>query len=144
MKEIQFLQQNADKWGRFESLIKARKKSSPDQIAELNIELTDDLSYAKTFYPGSTITTYLNGLTAKFHQAIFRSRKEERKRLRTFWSQEQPRLFRAHRKELLVSMCVFAVSVLVGVVSSANDDGFVRLIPGGPYVKMTTEHIEKG
>ncbi len=144
MREIQFLQHNAGKWKRFETLIRERRKSSPDQVAELFIELTDDLSYARTFYPKSKITAYLNGLTAKFHQAIFRNKKEERRRLRTFWSREQPRLFRAHGRELLVSLVVFTVSVMIGAVSSANDDGFVRLILGDSYIKMTLENIEKG
>jgi uncharacterized membrane protein SpoIIM required for sporulation len=144
MKEIQFLQQNADKWKRFETLIKARRKTSPDRVAELFIELTDDLSYARTFYPESPVTAYLNGLTAKFHQAIYRNKKEERRRLRTFWTGEQPVLFRRHWKEALISLVIFVLSVLVGVVSSANDDGFVRLILGDSYVSMTMDNIEKG
>ncbi len=144
MREIQFLKQNADKWKRFETLIRSRQKSSPDEVAELFIELTDDLSYARTFYPKSKIAAYLNGLTAKFHQAIFRNKKEDRRRIMTFWTEEQPRLFRRHWREVLVSLAVFAVSVMIGAVSSANDDGFVRLILGDSYVKMTMENIEKG
>ncbi len=144
MREIQFLQQNADKWKRFETLIRSRKNTSPDQVAELFIELTDDLSYARTFYPKSKITVYLNGLTAKFHQAIFRNKKEERRRIMTFWTEEQPVLFGRHWREVLVSLAVFAISVMIGAVSSANDDGFVRLILGDTYVKMTLENIEKG
>ena len=144
MKEIQFLKQNADKWKQFETLIRSKKQSSPDRVAELFIELTDDLSYARTFYPDSTITAYLNGLTAKFHQAIFRNKKEERKRIGTFWTEEQPALFSAHGKEMLVSLVIFVVSVFIGAVSSANDDGFVRLVLGDNYVKMTIENIGKG
>lgn len=144
MKEIHFLQQNADKWKRFDALIRAPGKSSPDQVAELFIELTDDLSYARTFYPASPVTAYLNGLTAKFHQAIFRNKKEERRRLRTFWTQEQPVLFRRHWKEMLMSLVIFVLSVLIGIVSSANDDGFVRLILGDSYIAMTVDNIEKG
>jgi uncharacterized membrane protein SpoIIM required for sporulation len=144
MKEIQFLKQNADKWKQFEALIRSSRESSPDRVAELFIELTDDLSYARTFYPDSTITAYLNGLTAKFHQAIFRNKKEERKRIGTFWAEEQPALFSAYWKEMLVSLLIFVVSVFIGVVSSANDDGFVRLVLGDAYVKMTIENIGKG
>lgn len=144
MKEIQFLKQNADKWKQFETLIRSRKESSPDRVAELFIELTDDLSYARTFYPDSAITAYLNGLTAKFHQAIFRNKKEERKRISTFWTEEQPVLFSAYWKEMLVSLLIFVAAVFIGVVSSANDDGFVRLVLGDSYVKMTIENIGRG
>lgn len=142
MKEIQFLKTNADKWKRFESLINSR--SDPDTVAELFIELTDDLSYARTFYPGSRVTEYLNGLTAKFHLAIFRNKKEERARLGTFWRNEQPALALKYRKELFISLAIFVISVGIGALSSARDDGFVRLILGDRYVKMTLDNIEKG
>ncbi len=34
--------------------------------------------------------------------------------------------------------------MLIGVVSSAGDSGFVRLIMGDSYVNMTLENIDKG
>lgn len=143
MREIQFLQHNADKWKSFGTLIRARKKSRPDQVAELSIELTDDLSSAHAFYPKSKITAYLNGLTAKFHQAVFRNKKEERRRPVTFWPEEQTRLFRAYWWKALVSLAVFAAAVLTGMVPSANHDGFVRFILGDGYVNMTLNNIER-
>ena len=48
------------------------------------------------------------------------------------------------RKELLVSVLIFWASVLVGIVSAANDDNFVRLILGNGYVDMTLDNIARG
>ena len=144
MKEIQFLKNNASKWEGFEKLINGRDGADPDRVAELFIELTDDLSYARTYYPGSRVTAYLNGLTAKFHQAIFRNKKEERARITAFWRCEQPALALKYRKELLVSLVIFLIAAGIGVLSSAQDDGFVRLILGDSYIKMTLDNIEKG
>ena len=48
------------------------------------------------------------------------------------------------RKELLVSVLIFLASVLVGIVSAANDDNFVRLILGNGYVDMTLDNIARG
>jgi hypothetical protein len=45
---------------------------------------------------------------------------------------------------MLTSMLIFIVSVFIGAVSSANDDGFVRLVLGDSYVKITIENIGKG
>ncbi len=50
MREAQFLKQNAEKWKVYEAEIKQHQH--PDLLADRFIELTDDLSYAKTFYPG--------------------------------------------------------------------------------------------
>ncbi len=79
MNEVAFIKKNADKWKEFEKLIKEKKgDADPDTLAELFIELTDDLAYAQTFYPASKSVQYLNGLTAKYHQAIYRNKKEDK------------------------------------------------------------------
>ena len=144
MKEIMFLTQSAEKWKMLEGIVSGRDRAGPDRMAELYIQLTDDLSYARTFFAGSKTHQYLNSLAAKYHQAIYRNKKEERKRIFSFWREEQPLLAIRYRKQLLCSAAIFIVSLLVGVVSSAYDEGFVRLILGSGYVKMTLENIEKG
>lgn len=60
------------------------------------------------------------------------------------WTQEVPQTMYHARKELLVSVLIFLASVLVGIVSAANDDNFVRLILGNGYVDMTLDNIARG
>jgi hypothetical protein len=50
MREPIFVKQNAQKWERFES----SHSQGPDELADSFIQITDDLAYAKTFYPLST------------------------------------------------------------------------------------------
>lgn len=144
MKEITFLKQNADKWQQFETLISTKGTSDPDLMADLFIQLTDDLSYSKTHYPKAKTTLYLNGLAAKVHQEIYKNKKEKRSRIKQFWLYELPFLFKNSHKQLLYSFLIFFVAVLIGIVSSAYDDSFVRLIMGDTYVNMTLDNIEKG
>ncbi|MBN8697584.1 MAG: stage II sporulation protein M [Bacteroidetes bacterium] len=144
MKEITFLKQNADKWQQFETLISTKGASDPDLMADLFIQLTDDLSYSKTHYPKAKTTQYLNGLAAKVHQEIYKNKKEKRSRIKQFWLYELPFLFKNSHKQLLYSFLIFFVAVLIGIVSSAYDDSFVRLIMGDTYVNMTLDNIEKG
>ena len=144
MKEIVFIRQNAEKWKHFEDIVRLRTKRDPDTLARLFIELTDDLSYARTFYPRSVVTRYLNSITARFHQEIIKNKKEQRRRIAAFWTQEQPALIRLHWKEMIVSLSVFVVGAIIGILSSAFDDGFVRLVLGDSYVKVTLENIHKG
>jgi uncharacterized membrane protein SpoIIM required for sporulation len=143
MQEVAFLKNNADKWKQFEGLLSNRRKANPDILADLFIQLTDDLSYSKTFFPNSKTTRYLNALAAKVHQAIYRNKKEARSRFLTFWKLELPALMRESRRELLWALVIFVVAGLIGAVSAANDDAFVRLILGDSYVNMTLENIEK-
>ncbi|WP_457654448.1 stage II sporulation protein M [Rhodocaloribacter sp.] len=144
MQEAAFLRQNAEKWKRFEALLHRRASADPDRLAELFVEVTDDLSYAKTFFPESKTTRYLNGLAAEVHQAIYRNRKEDRRRIVRFWTDELPREVGRARKEMLVALAIFLLSAGIGALSAMNDAGFARLILGDAYVNMTLDNIAKG
>ena len=144
MREAAFVKQNEKKWETFESLLAQPRKADPDTLADYFIQLTDDLSYAQTHYPKSNILIYLNNLAAKVHQAIYRNKKEDRNRFVTFWKEELPALFYQARRPLLYAFAIFALSMLIGAVSAAHDDTFVRLILGDAYVNMTLDNIERG
>ncbi|MCW9065225.1 MAG: stage II sporulation protein M [Ignavibacteriaceae bacterium] len=144
MREVTFLKKNAEKWKEVESFLSSKDKVSPDKLADLFIELTDDLSYARTFYPNSKTTQYLNSLTAKVHQSIYKSKKERKERFIQFWKYEAPLIFYKHRMKIIIALSIFILSMLIGIVSSAGDSGFVRLIMGDSYVNMTLENIDKG
>ena len=144
MREVTFLRKNAAKWKQIEAFSLSKEKVNPDKLAELFIELTDDLSYARTFYPKSKTTQYLNSLTAKIHQSIYKTKKERKDRFVQFWKYEAPLLFYKRRKEIVVSFLIFLIAVIIGVLSSSGDSGFVRLILGDSYVNMTLENIDKG
>ena len=67
MREALFLKQNKERWQQYERV----PTSDPDELAERFVQLTDDLAYARTFYPKSKTVTYLNGLASHFHLAIY-------------------------------------------------------------------------
>ena len=142
MREAQFLKQNVEKWKLYEAEIKLHKNS--DKLADRFIELTDDLSYSKTFYPGSNTTKYLNGLASLFHQKIYKNKKEKSARIITFWQFELPYLFRYYHRQFAYSLIFFLVFSFIGAISAKYDESFIRLILGESYVNMTNENIEKG
>lgn len=144
MKEITFLKQNADKWQQFETLMDKKGGTDPDRLADLFVQLTDDLSFARTHYPKSKTTAYLNAIAAKIHQQIYKNKKEKSSRIITFWKYELPFIFKNSHRQLLTAFSIFTIAVLIGIVSSAYDDSFVRLILGDSYVNMTLENIDKG
>lgn len=145
MKEVQFIKINSERWKEVELFLSQKTPfQEPDKLAELFIQLTDDLSYSKTFYPQSKTTQYLNTLASRLHQSVYKNKKEKRNRVITFWKYELPGVFFRRRKELIISFAVFFIAVLIGVVSASGDSGFVRLILGDSYVNMTLENIDKG
>ena len=144
MREVAFLKNNAEKWKQFESYLSKSKDYNSDQLAELFIQLTDDLAYSKTFYPKSKTTLYLNSLASKVHRRIYKNKKEEKSTFIYFWSKVLPSLFYKHRRELLISFSIFMIALIIGIFSAANNDSFVRLILGDSYINMTSENMSKG
>lgn len=140
MRESLFVKQNSEKWKSYEQMHSAK----PDELADRFIDITNDLAYAKTFYPKSRTTAYLNGIAASLHQSIYKNKKEDRNRFVNFWRLELPLLFYTYRKQLLYAFIFFTISVLIGILSAKYDDTFVRLIMGDAYVNMTNENIAKG
>ncbi|MEJ2053310.1 MAG: stage II sporulation protein M [Calditrichaceae bacterium] len=144
MQEVLFLKQNMEKWKQFEAVIQSNKRVNPDQLASLFIELTDDLSYARTFFPSSKTTRYLNTLTGLVHQKIYKNEKQKSNSLIQFWKQELPLILYESRKEILISLLIFMTAVSIGIISAANDHTFNRLILGDTYINKTLENINKG
>jgi len=140
MKEAVFVKRNTEKWQEYEST----PATDPDQLTERFIELTDDLSYSRTFYPKAAVTNYLNGLTSQFHQKLYANRREDRSRILQFWKIELPLLMYEVRWKLLYSFLFFFGASLLGWLSASQDDTFVRLILGDSYVNLTLENIKKG
>ena len=143
MREVAFIEQNKDKWTTFESILSNKKQISPDELSNLYIEITDHLSYAKTFYTDSNTELYLNSLASQAHQKIYKTKRESKNRIITFWKTEFPLLFFYCQRELLIAFLVFVFFVLVGVFSAANEGDFVRSILGDSYVNTTLENISK-
>jgi len=144
MKEIAFLNENAKQWKEYEVVLDSKHLRDPDFHAELFIKITDDLSYAQTYFPGSETEVYLNSLASKIHHKIYINKKEKQGRFAFFWKYELPKELLVSRKYIFYSLIIFLVTVLIGIVSSANDGEYSRLILGDSYVNMTIDNIEKG
>ncbi|MDN3581091.1 stage II sporulation protein M [Mucilaginibacter flavus] len=140
MREPLFVKQNSAKWSSYE----LSPTEDPDELADRFVQITDDLAYAKTFYPKSKTTTYLNGLAAGLHQSIYKNKTEKSNRFLTFWKYELPILFKTYQKQLLYAFIFFIVFCAIGALSAKYDENFVRLILGDEYVDMTNANIAKG
>lgn len=141
MREAAFVKQNKDKWLKFESLLQNKTGPDPDLLSAIYIEVSDDLSYAQTFYPKSNTTIYLNTLAASAHRRIYSTKKESGNRIISFFAKEFPLEFYKHQKQLLLAFLIFVLFASVGAFSASGDAAFVRFIMGDAYVNMTLENI---
>ncbi|HLP96245.1 MAG TPA: stage II sporulation protein M [Saprospiraceae bacterium] len=143
MKETKFIEQNREKWAEFEKMLREDRKD-PEKLNDLFIQVTDDLSYARTFYPNRSVRVFLNSLAQRVFHNIYRGRRFPAERLRLFWTDELPRIMWESRQALLLSFTLFVLSFTIGVVSSILNPDFARVILGDGYVDMTLTNIENG
>ena len=144
MNEIRFLHKYKKKWDEFEKLLGQGYTANPDKVSDLFINLTDDLSYARTYFHNTKTTEYLNQLTQKAHRIIYQNQPIKKKRIFDFWFIDFPLIVYSSRKQLTISFIIFFISALIGFVSNRYDPEFVRIILGDSYVNMTLANIEKG
>lgn len=144
MRESVFIKQNIGKWHEYEYLLSLREKQSPTEISEIYLDLSSDLAFAQTHYPNAEITSYLNDLTLKLHNEVYKEKHENWRRIITFWTREVPEIIWRERRSLLISLFIFLIAVAIGVFSTIHDDSFIRLIMGDEYVDMTLNNIKNG
>jgi uncharacterized membrane protein SpoIIM required for sporulation len=106
--------------------------------------LIDDLGYAKTFYPTSKVTQYINSLATGIYLNIYKNRKEESNRLLNFWKYDVPLTIYKHHRVILFAFLLFVLFFIVGFFSSQQDQTFTRDVLGENYVDITEENIENG
>ena len=144
MREVAFIKQNKAKWTDFEQTILGKSTKNPDEVAQLYIQLINDLSYAQTYYPKSKTIVYLNYLASQIYQKIYKTKRQDKNRFVEFFAVEVPLLVYQYKRYLGFSFLLFFCFVAIGAVSAKYDADFVRLILGDGYVNMTLENIKKG
>lgn len=141
MKETSFIQQNKEKWLAFEEEFEEKEKD-PEKLSNLFIQLTDDLSYSRTYYPNRSVRIYLNNLAQKVFYSIYKNKMRRKDKLISFWKEDLPKLMYESRYSLYLSFFVFMLAMGIGILSSIHDHDFARKILGADYVSMTEENIQ--
>jgi uncharacterized membrane protein SpoIIM required for sporulation len=108
------------------------------------VQLVDDLSYSKTYYPTSRVTKYINALASRIYLRIYQSRREESNRLVKFWKYDVPLTIGKHHRIILFSTALFVLFYILGFFSAKLDEGFTREVLGNAYVDMTEKNIAEG
>src|SRR4051812_43184202 len=143
MKETRFINQNKEKWQEAETLLNSPVKD-PDKLSNLFVQIVDDLSYSRTYYPNRSVRVYLNKIARQYFTIIYSHKKEKRGQFMRFWLDELPQIVIDSKKGLLISLLVFVASFCIGIFSAYNDPHFTTTILGSEYIAMTNENIENG
>src|SRR6218665_1961530 len=143
MKETSFIEQNKKKWLKFQQLASS-ESSEPETLSDLYTDITDDLSYAQTFYNKRTVRVYLNQLAQSIHNLVHQERSESLRKLITAWRISIPlEIYRA-RKTMFFALIVALFWIALGSITTINNPDFAKLVLNERYVFVTNENIAKG
>jgi uncharacterized membrane protein SpoIIM required for sporulation len=140
LREGLFIKRNKERWER----IQRENGQDADETATDFVKLVDDLAYAKTFYPGSRVTRYINSLASRIYLNIYRNRREDSNRLLYFWKYDLPLTVGKHHRLIGMALLIFLLFFCVGFFSAYQEPGFVREVLGDGYVDLTERNIAQG
>lgn len=143
MKESDFSHKHIPKWERLEEVLEEKSKEA-DELTELFVEVTEDLSYARTFYPKRRVRHYLNTLSLRIFKIIYNELRRRGGQFSDFWLYEVPAEVWRARKDMLTALACFLLAVGIGVLSTVADPEFPEVILGTGYVEMTKDNIAQG
>lgn len=148
MKESQFVKENSRNWGPLEKSLRSLKKGKPGEsvtnqnIGDSFVRITDDLSYAQTFYRKRSIRVYLNGLASDMYRIVFKYTDSQENPIYKFWLKDIPSILWHGRKAFLISFIVFLGACMIGAFSLSQNAEFANEILGNGYVNMTDRNID--
>ncbi len=144
MREVLFIQSNKEQWKQYEKALANDTLLSSDYLCSMYLQVLNDLGYAQTFYPNSTVTQYLNALTAQIYQKIYKRKPIQQNRVKYFFKTEVPLIVYQYRSYLAFTVVIFFITVAIGVISGHYDQSFVRLVLGDTYINTTLDNIQSG
>jgi len=142
MREVSFVKQNKEKWIGFENALGNNVKINPDDLASYYIQLTNDLSYAQTYYPESKTLLYLNSLASQAHQKIYITKKESKNKIISFWRDEFPLFFYQYQKTLLYAFLIFMAAVSMHYRNLCNCYCWLRRFSDGKQLFISKNILE--
>jgi uncharacterized membrane protein SpoIIM required for sporulation len=143
MKESDFIDQNKNKWIEVEKNL-TNKDVSPSETSRLFVQVTNDLSYARTFYKNRSVKIYLNEIAKSLFNSINKSKQNNFKSFVKFWKTDLPLIMYSSRRSMLISFIVFTTCFILGVITSRYDPNFSKSILSADYINMTNDNIAKG
>jgi uncharacterized membrane protein SpoIIM required for sporulation len=124
-----FIKKHRSDWNRLEQSLnlvtkRKRKTFTPDQLNEFQLlyqKASHHLSYSQTHFPNEEITSYLNELVGKGHNALYGDQITSLFQIRKFFGQTFIRLLTEQWKMVLLAMSLFTLGAIGGYVSVMQD-----------------------
>ena len=144
MRESAFVRLNRQKWQSYQEWGQNMGMLNPEEMAKIYLDVSADLAFAQTHFAESPVTDYLERIARHFHQHVYGQRPNRWGEVVRTLKYDIPMAFYYSRRDLLVSLAVFLIAMVVGVLSQQMDPDFARSVLGDRYVDMTIQNVANG
>lgn len=144
MTKERFISKNKYQWNRYQNMLDGWKLYSPNELGQAYLSVCSDLAYAQSHFPDSEVSESLNALALQFHHILYRRQPQRWTELLHFFCRTVPMSFYKSRKFLLLSLCLFMLGEVIGVMSQCLDEGYFKSFFGEYYYHETMDNINGG
>lgn len=144
MTEERFISKNKYLWDRYQNMLDGWKLYSPNELGRAYLSVCSDLAYAQSHYPDTQVCESLNALALQFHHILYRRQPQRWTELLHFFTHTVPLSFYRSRRFLLLSLCLFLIGELIGIMSQSLDTEYFRAFFGDYYYDETMDNIKSG
>ena len=123
--------------------IKKLSKDELSRLGKLYRTATSHLAAARTYFPSSDASRYLNQLVAQAHASIYRSQSLNLKNILHLFSREIPAVFQRRIGHVALAFALFAGASAAGFFGCYIEEDLPRIIVGDKYIDMTEENIAR-
>jgi uncharacterized membrane protein SpoIIM required for sporulation len=124
--------------------IKKLSRGELRRLGNLYRSATSHLAAARTYFPSSEATRYLNQLVAQAHASIYRAKPPSLSNAIQMFSQEIPAVFRERIGYVILAFALFAGASLAGFFACYVEEDLPRIIVGDEYIDKTEKNIARG
>lgn len=117
---------------------------SPNELGQAYLSVCSDLAYAQSHYPDTAICSSLNALALQFHHILYRRQPSRWTELLGFFRHTVPMSFYKSRHFLLLSLCLFILGEVIGIISQCLDESYFHSFFGEGYYSLTMRNIKSG
>jgi uncharacterized membrane protein SpoIIM required for sporulation len=148
MRVDEFVTRRRPEWDRLEKLLTRAGTSRvgglrPTEVlalAALYRRATADFARAKRDWPTEPVASYLNGLVARGHAAVYRQGGNLAQRIALFYKRTLPQTYRAAAPFVIASACLLFLPAVVAFVAISLDPRLAYAFVPPQMVQMVENH----
>lgn len=144
MRADEFVTRRRPEWDRLEKLLsRSGTTLRPGEVlslASLYRRATADLARARRDWPTEPVTSYLNGLVARGHAALYRGGANVGERIATFYKRTLPQTYRDSAPFLIASALLLFGPALLAFIAISLEPGLAYALVPAQIIQVVHNH----